>query len=285
MTRMKHIACDLLLQQRVQQASNATAKRATGIRVTMPQERRDTLKAEPWVPESVLALRAQEKHPKKAAEEAGRELQIDKERVGGGAGMYVPDQRLEWDIKNDEERYDMIPEICEGKNISDFVDVDILKKIAALEARENHDAHEEQAELVNDEALITAYQALMRDVTRIWVSNPPRANAGEMPLNQRQSKHNAKRQARDAKELQDIADMEADPTLSVPAKRRLELAAQAGPRTQARQLDTAMRAAIRQEAAQSKYIDGKQGFGDKIIPNEKPRHLFSGKAGFERQWR
>ena len=46
------------------------------------------------------------------------------------------DLRKTWDLKNAEEAADAIPEIWEGKNIADFVDKDIMEKLAALEAEE-----------------------------------------------------------------------------------------------------------------------------------------------------
>ena len=32
-----------------------------------------------------------------------------------------------YDLQKDDEKYDVIPEIWEGKNVADFVDPDILK--------------------------------------------------------------------------------------------------------------------------------------------------------------
>lgn len=39
-------------------------------------------------------------------------------------------------MENIDWRYDIVPEIMDGKNIADFVDSDILKKIEALEKEE-----------------------------------------------------------------------------------------------------------------------------------------------------
>ena len=46
------------------------------------------------------------------------------------------DLRKTWDLKNPEEAADVIPEIWEGKNIADFVDPDIMTKLAKLEQEE-----------------------------------------------------------------------------------------------------------------------------------------------------
>lgn len=39
---------------------------------------------------------------------------------------YVIDLRKTWDLKNDEEKYDSIPEIWNGHNVADFIDPDIM---------------------------------------------------------------------------------------------------------------------------------------------------------------
>jgi len=41
-----------------------------------------------------------------------------------------------YQLKNDEWKYDVIPEIIDGKNIADFVDPDIAEKLDALEREE-----------------------------------------------------------------------------------------------------------------------------------------------------
>lgn len=41
-----------------------------------------------------------------------------------------------YDLHNPDEKYDVIPEIWEGKNVADFVDPDILEKLEALEQEE-----------------------------------------------------------------------------------------------------------------------------------------------------
>ena len=49
----------------------------------------------------------------------------------------MTDLRRTWDLKNAAEAYDAVPEIWEGKNIADFVDPDIMEKLAALEKEED----------------------------------------------------------------------------------------------------------------------------------------------------
>ena len=49
---------------------------------------------------------------------------------------YHQDLRAEWLNVPEEERYDPIPEIFLGHNIADFIDPDVVQKLAALEKEE-----------------------------------------------------------------------------------------------------------------------------------------------------
>nr|XP_027201361.1 probable nucleolar GTP-binding protein 1 [Dermatophagoides pteronyssinus] len=48
--------------------------------------------------------------------------------------------RKQWIVSQEEWRYDIVPEIFDGKNVADFVDSDILQKLEQLEAEETHEA-------------------------------------------------------------------------------------------------------------------------------------------------
>ena len=49
---------------------------------------------------------------------------------------FVLDLQREWDLKRDEEKTDVIPELWMGKNIADYVDPEIDAKLAELEEEE-----------------------------------------------------------------------------------------------------------------------------------------------------
>lgn len=40
-------------------------------------------------------------------------------------------------LKNDDWKYDVMPEIQDGKNVADFIDADIIAKLEELEAEED----------------------------------------------------------------------------------------------------------------------------------------------------
>lgn len=41
-----------------------------------------------------------------------------------------------WDLKNPEEKNDVLPEVINGHNIADYIDPDIFKKLESLEKEE-----------------------------------------------------------------------------------------------------------------------------------------------------
>ena len=50
-----------------------------------------------------------------------------------------------YDLENDEWKYDKIPEIMDGLNISDYIDPDLIEKLEALEREEEDRTRKLQA--------------------------------------------------------------------------------------------------------------------------------------------
>lgn len=69
----------------------------------------------------------------------------------GGPGVWAPDYREIYNLKDDSWKFDAIPEIIDGKNIADFVDADILAKLDALEQEEEQILAELQAAKMGEE--------------------------------------------------------------------------------------------------------------------------------------
>jgi len=59
-----------------------------------------------------------------------RDLEIELEED------YHLDLRKTWLLKNDDERYDVLPQVYHAKNVADFVDPDIMAKLEELEREE-----------------------------------------------------------------------------------------------------------------------------------------------------
>lgn len=70
----------------------------------------------------------------------------------GGPGVWAPDYREKYDLKDDEWRFDAIPQILDGKNIADYIDPDIDAKLLSLEEEEAQLIEEEKAAAMGEEA-------------------------------------------------------------------------------------------------------------------------------------
>ena len=62
----------------------------------------------------------------------GRPLQRELEVEAGGAGAYIPNTHAERLLADDSWRDDIMPEIMEGRNIADYIDPDINRKFEEL---------------------------------------------------------------------------------------------------------------------------------------------------------
>jgi len=129
---LKNQACDALLAHRVEHKINTSKVNnvLNRIHVAMPKARDDIVRA-PFIPDAVLAKRPYDKNDPDRIR-----LEKDLEAEGGGPGVYSVDMKKNYLLANPEWKHDVIPEIWEGKNVADFVDVDIMEKLEALEREE-----------------------------------------------------------------------------------------------------------------------------------------------------
>jgi len=128
--KVKTEACDRLLATRVEvKAKGRKVNEVVNrLHVARPQQRDDKVRP-PCIPANVLAKRKGQ-----AAMQTKRILEKDIEQEMGDE--YILDLQKNWDLKKDDWKQDVIPEIWEGKNIADFIDPEILEKLDALEREE-----------------------------------------------------------------------------------------------------------------------------------------------------
>ncbi|KAL4439792.1 hypothetical protein ABPG75_002793 [Micractinium tetrahymenae] len=128
---VKQLACDRLLSSRVE--VKLKGKRVgdvvNRIHVAMPKAR-DNMSRPPVIPPGVAEARAR----REAGEKRKTEKDLQEEQ--GGAGVYNSDLRKLYDLRDPAWRYDIMPEIVDGKNVLDFVDPDIDARLEALEREE-----------------------------------------------------------------------------------------------------------------------------------------------------
>lgn len=136
---VKQAACDRLLASRVE--AKLQGKRigdvANRMHVALPKPR-DRVARPSVIPASVAAARARSGALASTSSQTERDLQEE----NGGAGVYSMDLRKLYQLQNPDWKHDIIPEIVNGHNIADFVDVDIADKLMELDLEEDEQAEE-----------------------------------------------------------------------------------------------------------------------------------------------
>lgn len=147
---VKAAACDILLKYR--SLTQGGTKDLTGmdkVYISQPKTIRDNRKRTPNIPNSVIEMRKGEIEEEVDEEKYLRDDNIDllekkiknnkmKEVIeaNGGQGVYYFPVREHFILEKTEWKYDVWPEIMDGKNVFDFVDKDILEKVQRLENEE-----------------------------------------------------------------------------------------------------------------------------------------------------
>lgn len=142
-TAVLHAGCDMLLAHRIEKKLASTARMSemsNRLVITQPTPR-DNKERPASIPASVLAAREEASRRAALGAAAGpppekRKTERDLELAAGGPGIYNIDLRKNYLLANPDWKYDIIPEFLDGKNIADFIDVDIEKRLAELEAEE-----------------------------------------------------------------------------------------------------------------------------------------------------
>ena len=298
----KNTACELLLRQRVESkiAQHKDAQIASRIHVTSVKV---SAARPPCIPEGVLA--------KQAAIAAGaelpkRETQHTVQEREGGAGAFSTDLRREWMVRNDDWRYDAVPEIMDGMNVADWVDADIDRKLAELEAEEEALLWGDQ----DDEAEAKQYKEVQKTLAQVHsvmeqqkLENRLRTNLSRKavvrrknPVNVTEAETNlalmgvevdslahrvkAKRKRQD--EDEDMAEAAVETPVKKAKKQRATHRVFASEISAAGASKPSVRAAAelhKRKTTRRLAREGKRGEGDRFISVAKPKHLFSGKRG------
>ncbi|KEG00363.1 nucleolar GTP-binding protein 1, putative [Plasmodium vinckei vinckei] len=226
-----------------------------------------------------------------------RKLEIDLQNENGGAGVYSVDIRKKYDI-DEEYKYDVIPEIYNGKNISDFIDIDIEQKLLELEK-------EEEMMLNND-----------IEIDPLWFKTKKILEKMALKLNELRlsAKLNDEKQPIYHKRNKTVEEIEKkldelnvdktkilmsmtekskkSPTKSIKKDKVIKLISKQKQITDNIYNDTTKKLKIYQSTsteiqrkkayklnklAYRKIKKGTKGEADRSIPSIKPRHLFSGK--------
>eukprot|EP01156_Anaeramoeba_ignava_P002739 Anaeramoba_ignava/a219375_50.p1 GENE.a219375_50~~a219375_50.p1 ORF type:complete len:383 (-),score=167.02 a219375_50:29-1150(-) len=161
-TLVKSVSCDLLMAQRIETKTKMKkmTEVANRLHVSFPKQR-DNKQRPPQIPESVLNAR---QNPTDDEDKPKKILERDLEKMFGGAGLYNVDLNKYFILENEDWRYDVVPEIIDGKNISDFVDPDILKRLDELEIEEEEIIRRLQEEPEEQEGLTEEQEILLSKI-------------------------------------------------------------------------------------------------------------------------
>ena len=290
----KNTACELLLKQRVESkiAQHKDSQIASRIHVTSVIV---SASRPPCIPESVKIQQKKESEipNQKAVQEAH-----------GGAGAYSTDLRREWLLGNEEWRHDAIPEIMDGMNVADWIDADIEKKLAELEAEEEALMWGDQ----DDEAEALQYKQVQKTLAAVHsameqqkAENRTRTNMSRKPLVRRKNPvkvseaetnlalmgveveslaHRAaiSKRKRGAEEEGEDVQMREGGKKKQRSTHRVFSSEISSMGASKPEIKLAAEMHKRKRTKQL-YKEGHRGEADRFISVAKPRHLFSGKRG------
>jgi len=188
--KVKNTACDMLLASRVDArvAGNKIKSDLMNRLQVFTPVARDNVERESSIPESVMRRRQQLENkttpddedeiamlgskkkkfsrtsnsgyaPTVSEDDGDNQVMEDTEKFktarehmweNGGPGVWAPDYREQYDLKEEDWRFDAIPQILNGKNVCDYIDPDIEVKLARLEKEEEQLAKEADAANMED---------------------------------------------------------------------------------------------------------------------------------------
>ncbi|KAK9903159.1 hypothetical protein M0R45_001218 [Rubus argutus] len=258
---VKNAACERLLNQRVElkMKSKKINDCLNRFHVAMPKPR-DQKERPPCIPQAVLEAKA-----KQAAEKEKRTTEKDMENDNGGAGVYSASLKKNYILANDEWKEDIMPEILDGHNVFDFVDPDILLRLEELEREEglqqaDDDYEMDGMELTPEEqkalAAIRKKKSLLIQQHRI-----KKSTAESRPTVPR--KFDKDREFTTKRMGRQLSELGIDPARAIDRARRLF------PKVEGTRQGP--------QSVKNRNKNARRGEADRVIPNLKPKHLFSGK--------
>lgn len=125
---VKQKSCDILLDYRLtQKAKDPKKAEAIVNKINITQPKKQDVVARPdCIPTSVIS----------GLKKKGPSIKELQEEFGGAGNFSVPIEEM-YTLEDEDWKYDKWPEFFNGKNVADFYDKDIEKKLAILEAEED----------------------------------------------------------------------------------------------------------------------------------------------------
>jgi len=304
-TTVKNTACEKLLASRVEQKMKGKkiSEVLNKLHLATPHKR-DEKPRPALIPEVTLnRVKYDSKDPNRM------KLEKDLEAEAGGAGKYNVDLNKRYLLDNSEWKYDVIPEIWDGKNVADFIDPEIEEKLLALEREEDElEAkgfynEEEEMEDSGDEEIKELGKKIKEKKKMIVTEHRAKKflhkNKPAIPRKVSAMKSKKQEMSSHLEEMGLDGEQAAKASAASSKKRTRSLSRAAeedgdeeGARKRARSRSvsrvdlglhteeaktSARKIAKRSQRLRNRF--GKAGEADRVIQTAKPKHLFSGKRG------
>uniref|UniRef100_A0A7N6B2H3 Nucleolar GTP-binding protein 1 n=1 Tax=Anabas testudineus TaxID=64144 RepID=A0A7N6B2H3_ANATE len=293
--QVKTEACDRLLAHRVD--TKMKGKKVHDVlnrlHLAMPSKR-DEKERPPFIPEGALMR-------KKAMEVDAPKRKLVRMVTDTILIIYFKEY---WDLMNEDEKQDKIPEVWEGHNIADYIDPDIMKKLEDLEKEEElkerageYDSDEESEDEEMQEIRTLAKQIREKKHLMVMESKEKDVHGPRMPrtankverkklekemgnlgldMNDKDDSHYAQ-QARRSRSVAKKRKREAS---APPTSRTRSQSASRPPRDQSGLRDPKMVKKAKKMMKNSQKgmnRQGKKGESDRHVFDLKPKHLLAGK--------
>jgi len=308
---VKTKACEMLLQHRVEMKfkSNKVENILNRLNVAEPVKR-DDKERPPFIPEAAIKKRQQKLEAKMEdgsddemetsvpRRKTERELELE---LGDD---YIVDFKKNYLLKDDEWKYDAVPETWQGHNVADFIDPDIMEKLEALEKEE--EARERAGYYDSEESEEDADYAEIKDLAGKIREKKAKMKADQWIDRTRKPTLNrtsvAKKRTRSVSRLQtefeelgvtglETENKEAHFNRARSASRKVAKKAKIEeprsnsvvPRSQSGIRDPAqikkLKRLQKKQDRKEFALHGKAGESDRRIQEKKPKHLYCGKRG------
>lgn len=296
--QVKTEACDRLLAHRVD--TKMKGKKVHDVlnrlHLAMPNKR-DDKERPPFIPEGALMR-------KKAMVVDQPKFKLERDLELELGDDYILDLQKYWDLMNEDEKHDKIPEIWEGHNIADYIDPDIMKKLEELEKEEElrerageYDSDEDSEDEEMQEICVLAKQIKEKKHLMVVESKEKDVHGPRMPrtatkverkqlekemgelgldMNDKEDSHYAQ-QARRSRSVAKKRKREAS---AAPMSKTRSQSASRPPRDKSGLRDGKMvKKAKNMMKSSQKDMNrqGRKGESDRHVYDLKPKHLLSGK--------
>ncbi|XP_078285618.1 GTP-binding protein 4 [Rhinoraja longicauda] len=296
--KVKTEACDRLLAHRVEMKMKGRKVNdlLNRLHLAIPSKR-DQKERPAWIPEGATTRRKMEVDMPKRKSERDLELEMGEE--------YVLDLQKYWDLMNECEKHDLVPELWEGHNVADYIDPEIMKKLENLEKEEDlkqlageYDSDSESDDEEMRDIRKLAAQIREKKKMRILLSREKQTKKGpKMPRTAKKVEQKTLEKEMGSLGL-DMANndethyaQQARRSRSVTRKRKREESQPPTSKTRSRSTSRTPRdvSGVRDEKMRNKARKmmktsqqdmnrlGKKGEADRHVFDLKPKHLFVGK--------